>query len=97
MVQRIIGVTELQRRFRSVIDDVAKAGVPYILTRGSRATAALVPYEEYQRLQALHEKEIGFDLDRLLARMRGLNAARAEGEVLEDLRRARKEARRPSR
>jgi len=97
VIQRIIGVTELQRRFRSVIDEVTKTGVPYVLTRGSRAEAALVPYEEYQRLQALHEKEIGFDLDRLLARMRGLNAARAEGEVLEDLRRARKEARRPSR
>jgi prevent-host-death family protein len=94
MVQRIIGVTELQRRFRSVIDDVAKAGVPYILTRGSRATAALVPYEEYQRLQALHEKEIGFDLDRLLVRMRRLNAEKDAGEVQEDILRARKETRR---
>ncbi len=97
MVQKIIGVTELQRRFRSVIDDVTKGGVPYVLTRGSRAEAALVPYEEYQRLQALHEKEVGFDLDRLLARMRRQNAGRTEDELRKDIRRARLEVRRSSR
>jgi prevent-host-death family protein len=97
MVQKIIGVTELQRRFRSVIDDVTKAGVPYVLTRGSRAEAALVPYEEYERLQALHEKEVGFELDRLLERMRRLNAGRTEDELRKDIRRARAEVRRSSR
>jgi len=97
MVQKIIGVTELQRRFRSVIDDVAKGRVPYVLTRGSRAEAALVPYEEYQHLQALHEKEVGFELDRLLERMRRRNANRAAEEVRKDIRRARAEVRRSSR
>ena len=97
MVQKIIGVTQLQRRFRSVIDDVTKAGVPYVLTRGSRAEAALVPYEDYQHLQALHEKEVGFELDRLLERMRRHNAARTEDEVRRDVRRARAEVRRSSR
>jgi prevent-host-death family protein len=97
MVQKIIGVTELQRRFRSVIDDVTRGRVPYVLTRGSRAEAALVPYEDYQHLQALHEKEVGFELDRLLDRMRRRNANRAEDEVRKDIRRARAEVRRSSR
>jgi prevent-host-death family protein len=97
MVQKIIGVTELQRRFRSVIDEVTKTGVPYVLTRGSRAEAALVPYEEYERLQALHEKEVGFELDRLLERMRRRNADRTEDELRKDVRRARAEVRRSSR
>jgi prevent-host-death family protein len=97
VVQKIIGVTELQRRFRSVIDDVTKTGVPYVLTRGSRAEAALVPYEEYQHLQSLHEKEVGFELDRLLERMRRHNAARTADEVRRDVRRARAEVRRSSR
>ncbi len=96
MVQKIIGVTELQRRFRSVIEDVTKGRVPYVLTRGSRAEAALVPDEDYQHLQALHEKEVGFELDRLLERMRR-NANRTEEEVRKDIRRARAEVRRSSR
>jgi prevent-host-death family protein len=97
MVQKIIGVTELQRRFRSVIDDVTKGRVPYVLTRGSRAEAALVPYDDYQHLQALHEKEVGFELDRLLEKMRRGNANRSEDELRKDIRRARAEVRRSSR
>ena len=94
MVQKIIGVTDLQRRFKSVMDEVTKAGVPYVLTRGSRAEAALLPYEEYQRLQALHERAVFFDLDGLIARMRRRNADRSEEEVQQDVARARAEVRR---
>ena len=94
MIQKIIGVTDLQRRFKSVMDEVTQAGVPYVLTRGSRAEAALVPYEEYERLQALHEKEVVFQLDHLLERMRRRNTERSEEEVRQDVARARAEARR---
>ena len=55
-MQKIIGVTELQRRFRSVFDEVAHKHTPYILTRGSRPEAVLIPYEEFLRLQALQEE-----------------------------------------
>jgi hypothetical protein len=41
-MQRIIGVTELRRRFRSVFDDVAKERVPYVRTRGTRGSRPLV-------------------------------------------------------
>ena len=39
-MQKIVGVTELQRRFRAIFDEVADK-TPYILTRGSRPEAAL--------------------------------------------------------
>ena len=90
---KIIGVTDLQRGFRKVIDEVAEERVPYVLTRGSRPEAVLVPYDEYQRLQKLQEKEVVLELDRLLAR----NTVRTEGvsedEMLRDVRAARDEAR----
>jgi len=58
MMQKVIGVTELQRRFRSVFDEVVKERIPYVLTRGSRPEAALVPYEEFLRFQALEEQDV---------------------------------------
>lgn len=86
-----MGVTDLQRHFRAVIDDVAERGVPYVLTRGSRPEAALVPYEDYVRLRSLQEKEIVFGLDRLLERMRRRTAGLEEEEVVADVARARAE------
>ena len=68
-MQKIIGVTELQRRFRSVFDEVAEEHVPYVLTRGSRPEAALIPYEEFLRFQALQEQDVLARFDGLVARM----------------------------
>lgn len=90
---KIIGVTDLQRGFRKVIDEVAEERVPYVLTRGSRPEAVLVPYEEYQRLQKLDEKEVVFELDRLLERNTARTAEISEDELLRDVDRARREVR----
>jgi prevent-host-death family protein len=68
-VHRIIGVTELQRRFRSIFDQVAKENIPYVLTRGSRPEAALISYEDFLRLQALREEGVLARFDRLVAPM----------------------------
>jgi prevent-host-death family protein len=84
-MQKIIGVTELQRRFRSVFDEVAKKNIPYVLTRGSRPEAALIPYEEFLRFQALKEDEVFARFDRLVARMAEQNAAASEEEVAADV------------
>ena len=78
---KIIGVTELQRRFRSVFDDVARNRVPYVLTRGSRPEAALIPYEEFLRFQALKEQDVLARFDCLIARMAEQNAATSEEDV----------------
>lgn len=94
MAQKIIGVTDLQRRFKAVIDEVREQRVPYVLTRGSRPEAVILPYDEYVRLEQLDEKEVVYRFDRLLDRMRERNEAIAEEEVADDVRRARDEARR---
>jgi prevent-host-death family protein len=85
MMQKIIGVTELQRRFRSVFDEVARKHVPYVLTRGSRPEAALIPYEEFLQFQALKEQDVLDRFDRLVARMAEQNAAASEEEVAADV------------
>lgn len=88
-MNKIIGVTELQRRFKSVFDEVVKRGVPYILTRGSRAEAALLPYKDFLRYQELQEREILDRFDRLSERMADQNRQYSEEEVEADLRAAR--------
>jgi len=90
-MHRIIGVTELQRRFRPVFDQVAKENIPYVLTRGSRPEAALIPYEEFLRFQALQEQEVLARFDRLVTRMAEQNAAVGEEEVSADVAAARAE------
>lgn len=90
-MQKIIGVTELQRRFRSVFDEVAKEHVPYILTRGSRPEAALIPYEEFLHLEALKERDLLARFDQLMARMAEQQAAVSEEEVAVDVIAARAE------
>jgi prevent-host-death family protein len=90
-MQKIIGVTELQRRFRSVFDEVAKERIPYVLTRGSRPEAALIPYEEYIRFQVLNEEDLLARFDELMERMAEQNAAASEEEVAADVGAARTE------
>ena len=90
-MQKVIGVTELQRRFRSVFDEVAEQNVPYFLTRGSRPEAALISYEEYLRFQALQERETLDRFDRLIARMAEQSARYGEDEVAADVAAARDE------
>ena len=84
-MQRIIGVTELQRHFRSVFDHVSEENVSYVLTRGSRPEAALISYEEYLRFQALRERDVMARFDQLVARMAEQNAAVDEEEVAADI------------
>ncbi len=51
-MDKIIGVTELQRKFRSVFDEVVHKHVPYIITRGNRPEAVLIPYAGLFHFQA---------------------------------------------
>ena len=90
-MQKIIGVTDLQRRFRAVFDEVAEKRIPYVLTRGSRPEAALLPYDEFLRFQEFQEKEILGQFDRLSARMDQRNAEFDDEEIARDVARARAE------
>ena len=90
-MEKIIGVTELQRRFRSVFDEVTKRRTPYILTRGSRPEAVLISYEDFVYYQELQEKTILARFDRLLVRMAESSAIYGDEEVAADVEAARTE------
>ncbi len=90
-MQKVIGVTELQRRFRSVFDEVAKEGTPYVLTRGSRPEAVLIPYEEFLHYQEMREQEVLARFDQAWDRLAALNAAHSDEEIAADVEAARTE------
>jgi len=87
-MQKTIGVTELQRRFRLVFDDVGRRHVSYVLTRGGRPVAVLISYEEYVQSREL-QKTVLARFDRLLERMAAQDAAFGEEEVASDIQNAR--------
>jgi prevent-host-death family protein len=89
-MQRIIGVTELQRRFRPFFEEVVRKGLPLILTRGSRPEAVLIPYEDYLRFQQVQEVEVLAQFDRVWGRLAEINAGFGDGEVTADIKAARK-------
>jgi prevent-host-death family protein len=84
-VKKIIGVTELQRRFRTVLDDVMKRHATYVLTRGGRPEAALVPYDQYLKYVQADEAGVLKRLDNALARMVIANAKYSDEQVESDL------------
>jgi prevent-host-death family protein len=89
-MQKIIGVTELQRQFRSFFEDVVRKRTPLVLTRGSRPEAALIPYEDYQRYQQMQESEVLARFDQVWARLAQVNAEFSEDEIAADIEAARK-------
>ncbi len=88
-MQLIVGVTELQRRFRSFFDQVVGKRTPIILTRGSRPEAVLIPYEDYLRFQQMQEAEVLARFDRVWARLDELNAGYSDEEIAADIEEAR--------
>lgn len=88
-MQKIIGVTELQRRFRPFFEEVVRKRIPLVLTRGSRPEAVLIPYEDYLRFQELQESEVLARFDKVWTRIAEANAAYDEDEIAEDIESAR--------
>jgi len=92
-MDRIIGVTELQRKFRSIFDEVAHKHIAYILTRGSRPEAVLVPYEQYLKYVRADEAGVLKRMDAALAYMAEVNAKYSDEEIEADLKEATKTVR----
>lgn len=94
-MQKIIGVTELQRHLEPVLDEVAKEQVSYVLTRGSRPEAALISYEEFLRFQGMIEREKGLQerWERSSAELAAGNAHFTDEEVEADVKAAVEEVR----
>lgn len=93
-MDRIIGVTELQRRFRAVFDEVAEKGVAYILTRGSRPEVVMIPYEDYRRYGELSERGVLARFDQAAGRLAEANAGYGEDDIENDLKEAGRAVRR---
>jgi prevent-host-death family protein len=89
-MQKIIGVTELQRQFRSFFEDVVRKRIPLVLTRGSRPEAVLIPYEDYLRYQQMQESEVLARFDQAWKRLAEVNAQYSADEVASDIEEARK-------
>lgn len=92
-MDQIIGVTELQRRFRAVFDDVTKNRIPYILMRGSKPQAVLIPYEEYIKYQTWERESENQRYERVMRRMQELNAHYSDEEIEADVEAAIQEVR----
>jgi prevent-host-death family protein len=84
-MQKIIGVTELQRSFRAVFDEVARDHMPYILTRGSRPEAAIIPYDEFIRYLTWKEQDVVAEFDRAMLRLAQRNASYGDDEIDADV------------
>jgi prevent-host-death family protein len=84
-MQHIIGVTELQRKFRTVFDDVVSKRIPVILTRGSRPEAALISYEDYLRFQQMQESEVLAHFDTVWNRLAEVNAGISADKLAADI------------
>jgi prevent-host-death family protein len=89
-MQKIVGVTELQRRFRPFFEEVVRKHIPLVLTRGSRPEAVLIPYEDYLRFQQMQESEVLARFDQVWARLAQVNAAVTEDELKADIESARR-------
>lgn len=92
-MNQMIGVTELQRRFRAVFDDVTKNGIPYILMRGSKPEAVLIPYEQYMKYKKFSDEDANQKFDAMVKRLSELNAKYSDEEVERDVEEAIQEVR----
>lgn len=88
-MHKTIGVPDLERRLRAVLEEVVQQQVPYVLTEDSRPEAVLVPYDEFLRMQRFQEARVLARFDELLARMEERNAQYTEDEVAQDVAAAR--------
>ena len=84
-MQKIIGVTELQRNFRAIFDEVARDNMPYVLTRGSRPEAAIISYKEFTQFLAWKEQEVVAEFDRAMLRLAERNASYGDDEIAADV------------
>lgn len=85
MMKKIVGVTEIQRRFRSILDEVVRGRIPVVLTRGGRPEAALISYDDYLRFQEIQENETLARFDQVWDRLAELNAVYSNEEIAADL------------
>jgi len=90
-MQKTVTVAELGDRFRTVFNEVTEDHIPYIVTRGQKPEAVLVPYEEFQRLLKRSDDEVLRRFDEVRARIRTRTSGFSEEEIAADVAAARAE------
>lgn len=89
-MQKIVGVTEFQRRLRSFLDDIVQKQISIVLTRNSNPEAALIPYRDYLRFQQMQESEVLARFNQVWNRLAQLNSSFSSKEIAADIEAARK-------
>jgi prevent-host-death family protein len=90
-MEKAICVTELRGSLEEVIEEVAEEHIPYVLTRGDRPRAVLVPYEDFLRFRRLDEGQVVRRFQALRARLAKATADLTEEEVAVEVEAARAE------
>lgn len=96
-MNKVIGVTDLQRGFRKTFKEVAEDHIPYVLTRGSRPEAALIPYDMYLKYVQADEEGVIRRFDDFQDRMKAGNGRIPIAEAERDAAGARQAIRSPRR
>ncbi|HEX9731265.1 MAG TPA: type II toxin-antitoxin system Phd/YefM family antitoxin [Thermoanaerobaculia bacterium] len=84
-MQKTIDFNDLESSCHAVLEEVAESHTSFVLTRGRQPTAALVPYEDFLRLQKLSERRILQRFDETRARIRERTARFSDEEVAADV------------
>lgn len=87
-MQKTIGLTDLQRRLRTVFDEVVGEGVEYVLTRSNQPEAVIIPYNEFAEFLAWREREVVLEFEQALTRLAEQNAGYSDEEIAADIRTA---------
>ncbi len=90
-MHKTIGVPDLERSLRAVLQDVVQQQVPYVLTEDNRPEAVLVPYDEFLQMQSFQEAKVLARFDELWTRLAEHNASYGEDEIEQDIVAARAE------
>jgi len=90
-MQKTVALAELGERFRAVFDEVTEDHLPYVVTRGQKPEAVLVPYAEFQRLLKNSDDAVLRRFDEVRARIRERTASFSEQDIADDVAAARAE------
>jgi len=90
-MQKTVALAELGERFRAVFDEVTENHLPYVVTRGQKPEAVLVPYAEFQRLLKNSDDAVLRRFDEVRARIRERTASFSEQDIADDVAAARAE------
>lgn len=86
-VQKTIAIEDLERQYRTVLEEVIRQGVAYLVTKDDQPGAALIPYPELVRLQKRAQLGTSFweQWERSTERLAAANAHFTDDEVEADV------------